>query len=211
MAEYGYKELAEILDVSERTARRYVKEAGVEGTVSYRSEGGTKRVFSEVDVERLKAWQTASVIPPPRPAVPEGGMTRYDKTEPFPVLAMWENIGHALTELPPLQAQMEEVITRLDTIQAVRQQEQAALTEALEKLCEELTATREEARQREEVARQREEALTAHLTALQEQAQRREESARRREAELTARWEALQEELRRPWWKRLWPPGEKMR
>jgi hypothetical protein len=66
-------------------------------------------------------------------------------------------------------------------------------------------------RRYEGVRGQRAEALTAHLTALQEQAQRREESARRREAELTARWEALQEELRRPWWKRLWPPGGKMR
>jgi len=158
MTEYGYKEVAEILGVSLRTAQRYVKEAGVQGTLSYRPEGGTKRVFTDLDMERLKVFVTPLDLPIKAP--PSGmtsGMTS-GVTEP-------DSGRGALAVLLDLRTLLENLVTANEELrEELRQRE--------ERHTAELAAIRAELIRHSEATRRREENLAARLEALQEEVSR---------------------------------------
>jgi DNA-binding transcriptional MerR regulator len=184
--EYTWSDLAEILGVSESTVRRSVKKLGLEGTLTDSEDGGTKRIFSEVDVERLKAVTDRPQLPAKREGEAETGLSTGLST----ALATLEEIGTALALLPDLREQLDDVINRLDGIQAEGQRRE------------------EETRCRETEARQREEELRAELQAAREETERQltafREAVQEREETLLEQLSAIQAELARPWWERLW-------
>ena len=184
--EYTWKDLAENLGVSVATVRRAVKKLGIEGRLTDPEEGFPKRIFSEVDYDRLK-----SVIDPLQP------LARREENLPEPLsTSLSEPLSKQILQevfRAMLAEALEGVASRLDAIQAEgqarekRHQEELQAqeeqhTEKLAALGKELNQERESAQEAQETAQKNQEDLKAELVAI------REELA----------------ELKKPWWKRLW-------
>ena len=204
--EYTWKELADKLGVSVRTVRRSAKKLGVEGALSHRSEGGTVRVFSEVDYGRLKEVSYRPLLPVKVEDDPERGMTEGLTTTLTTALTALEKIAVRLDELDELP----EMRTILENVQAEaqrREEDHINLLEAHHEAAEQRAKEQEERRQAELAAlrqesREREEKHQEELAALRQDAQTERAHAARREEEQRTRDKAIQEALQ-PWWKRL--------
>jgi DNA-binding GntR family transcriptional regulator len=179
---YTWKQLAELLGVSERSVRRSVKKLGIEGTLSDREEGGTVRVFSEVDAARLKALSARPNLPALRAEEPESGLTT----------ALTNGLTTALTN---------GLTTALDTLGNLRAElaELPALRAQVGQVTAGLEALREQGEKNERTLREQGEQTERTLRAL----------AQTQEA-LVEELRAVREELGRPWWERLFKPGRQV-
>jgi DNA repair exonuclease SbcCD ATPase subunit len=155
--EYGYKDIAKLFGISEITVRRRLKNLGLEGRLIDRLEGGTKRVFSEVDIERLKSVT---------------GQSENNRAALDPLCT-------ALAVLPEVKALLEQVVEdhralreELTSAREEARQREAAAQQRAEALTAHLVALTEQAQRREESARRREAELTARLEAIQEELRR---------------------------------------
>ena len=184
--EYTWKDLAENLGVSVATVRRAVKKLGIEGRLIDPEEGVPKRIFSEVDYDRLK-----SVIAPLQP------LARRNENLPEPLsTSLSESLSQQILQevfRAMLAEALEGVASRLDAIQSEGQAREERHREELqaqeEQHSEELVALGEELNQERESSQE-----------AQENAQKNQEDLK---AELMAICKELAE-LKKPWWKRLW-------
>ena len=117
-----------------------------------RPEGGTKRVFSEADIQRLKALGRPLELPVPRSA--SGRPERSASGRP--------------PDLPVVFPREEEFLATMAAIRA----ELAATRQQNERQTEELAAIREDLAREREAARRREEELTARLESILEEVSR---------------------------------------
>lgn len=214
--ECGYKEIAEILGVSEITVRRRLKSLGVEGTLIDRQKGGKKRVFTEDDINRLKAGD----LPHDRPInlpVPQSetglspvdhiGLSENDR-------AALEQVLHSFTLLPELKTLVEGLVAanhelrdQLTTVQTTEQQ-QAEVLVSIQKELHEAQQREDRYRAQVEETHRREEELRTELDQARQEALQQlkaiQTATEQREAQLKAQMDNIQQELARPWWQRLW-------
>ena len=211
--EYGYKEIAELLGMPEITVRRRLKNLGIEGVLIDRPNGGRKRVFTEVDVERLKSSDRVLDRVDSQEEGSGTSLSPLDQTTRSPLdrsdQMVLEQLAHTLAVLPDLQALLIQVFEDNQGLKEELGQIQADLS-AYQQTVQQQTS---EAQKREsawatklaeaqEFSKQREESLTtaldslrAELAASRTAMQRRDEKAQQQEEEAQRQAEELQAKL----------------